>query len=75
MGLGPKGVFRDDVLNNWLMRENPSEFDYKAALQNFRRSTAGWCVGTYVLGIGDRHNDNIMVNTKGQVGGGVSGDI
>ena len=67
MGPGAPGVFRDDVLNNWLLRQNPSEFAYKAALDNFRRSCAGWCVATYVLGIGDRHSDNILVKSSGQV--------
>jgi len=37
------------------------------AIEQFMLSCAGYCVATYVLGVGDRHSDNIMLRTNGQV--------
>lgn len=33
--------------------------------QRFAKSAAGYCVASYVLGLGDRHPDNIMVDDTG----------
>ena len=38
------------------------------AVRRFTLSCVGYCVATYVLGVGDRHSDNIMVKKTGQVG-------
>jgi phosphatidylinositol-4,5-bisphosphate 3-kinase len=64
---GAKGAFRKDTFETWLKRENATADLYSGAVENFSLSCASYCVGTYVLGIGDRHNDNIMVTRSGQL--------
>jgi len=61
---GLKAVWDDNVLNKWL-KEQTSDVEFNTAQENFALSCAGYCVATYCLGIGDRHNDNIMVSRDG----------
>ena len=64
---GVAANFREDPIANWLKDCNPSGEEYKKAVDNFTRSCAGYCVATCVLGIGDRHNDNIMLKRDGSL--------
>ncbi|KAF6216879.1 hypothetical protein GE061_001229 [Apolygus lucorum] len=64
---GLTGSFKDRPIAEWLAKHNPSALDYERAVHNFTASCAGYCVATYVLGICDRHNDNIMLKTSGHL--------
>ena len=47
------------------MHANGDDDKYKRILNNYISSCAGYCTATYLLGIGDRHLENIMIDKNG----------
>uniref|UniRef100_A0A8D0CIF8 Phosphatidylinositol 4,5-bisphosphate 3-kinase catalytic subunit gamma isoform n=1 Tax=Scleropages formosus TaxID=113540 RepID=A0A8D0CIF8_SCLFO len=65
--VGNTGAFKDEILNQWLRENCPTDDKFEQAVERFVYSCAGYCVATFVLGIGDRHNDNIMITESGSL--------
>merc|ERR1712107_74325 len=57
-------VFQGD-LTTWLDNNRPVDVPLETALETLAGSVAAYCVATYVLGIGDRHLDNMMLTREG----------
>eukprot|EP01102_Stenamoeba_stenopodia_P008403 TRINITY_DN2413_c0_g1_i3.p1 TRINITY_DN2413_c0_g1~~TRINITY_DN2413_c0_g1_i3.p1 ORF type:complete len:756 (-),score=166.31 TRINITY_DN2413_c0_g1_i3:142-2073(-) len=59
----------DGDIKKYLREANPdsnAEFGMRPeVLDTFVRSCAGYCVITYILGIGDRHLDNLLLTEEG----------
>ncbi|XP_057348014.1 phosphatidylinositol 3-kinase C2 domain-containing subunit gamma isoform X2 [Manis pentadactyla] len=61
------GPLRENTIKKWFSEHNHLKEDYEKALRNFFYSCAGWCVVTFILGVCDRHNDNIMLTKSGHM--------
>lgn len=64
---GAFGALKKEPLKEFLNHYNTDEDSFMRSVDNFIRSCAGYCVATYILGIGDRHNDNIMMSETGHL--------
>lgn len=50
-------------LSRWLLSRFPDPGSWLAARLAFTRSAAAWAMVGHMLGLGDRHGDNIMIHT------------
>ena len=66
---GKLGALKVNTIKDYLLEFNKIEGNELSpeAIDNFIRSCAGYCVATYILGIGDRHSGNIMVTNSGHL--------
>jgi len=58
--------FSKAPIKNWI-EKNCLNVSKEEAIENFLISNVAYCLATFVLGIGDRHNDNIMLKKNGEL--------
>eukprot|EP00076_Gallus_gallus_P025065 XP_015147483.1 phosphatidylinositol 4-phosphate 3-kinase C2 domain-containing subunit gamma isoform X1 [Gallus gallus] len=61
------GPLKENTIRKWFRHHHRLESSYQEAIRNFFHSCAGWCVVTFILGVCDRHNDNIMLTNSGHM--------
>lgn len=64
---GRFGALQRETLCKYLEQFNGTPQLYESAVDIFTRSCAGYCIATFILGIGDRHNGNIMIKEDGHL--------
>jgi serine/threonine-protein kinase ATR len=48
--------------HRWLLGRFPAPSAWLAARTAWARSNAGWAMTGHMLGLGDRHGENLMIN-------------
>ena len=59
--------YGDNPIKKYLEKEKNKNVDLDNKLHNFLYSCVAYCVVTYILGIGDRHLENLMVKNDGKM--------
>ncbi|KAI0980601.1 hypothetical protein GJ496_009564 [Pomphorhynchus laevis] len=54
--------FKPSRLHRWFLRQFDFVSDWYSACKRFTRSAAAWSILGYIIGLGDRHCDNIMLD-------------
>ncbi|CAB9520306.1 Phosphatidylinositol 3-kinase catalytic subunit type 3 [Seminavis robusta] len=66
--LGPRGSLANNPIQDFLrsIAYDPEApyFVGRAVMDNYVKSCAGYCVITYLLGVGDRHLDNLLIHNQ-----------
>uniref|UniRef100_A0A8D8XPF3 Phosphatidylinositol 3-kinase catalytic subunit type 3 n=1 Tax=Cacopsylla melanoneura TaxID=428564 RepID=A0A8D8XPF3_9HEMI len=62
---------KEGSIQNFFKKHHPSETGMygisSEIMDTYVRSCAGYCVITYILGVGDRHFDNLLLTTSGKL--------
>lgn len=64
-GSGPIVSLVQDFLRSFHFSPDDPYMIRKAVMETYVKSCAGYCVITYILGVGDRHLDNLLLHPTG----------